>query len=159
MLSKRAWLVISGIQWLVVGVMLLVKGLRYLIPLADQLEAPAPLLQWLVSMAGSRQQAALLIVSVALLIGFIKGRTVLAKSVNRMADRIQLQEGRLTLAQVYDKRYYLVLLLMVGLGFTLRALHLPHDIHGGIDVAIGAALINGGMLYFRRLYAPQQSKN
>ena len=48
-MTKRFWLVISGIQWLAVGVMLLVKGLRYLIPLADQLGAPAPLLQWLVS--------------------------------------------------------------------------------------------------------------
>ncbi len=155
-LSKRAWLVISGIQWLAIGVMLLVKGLRFLVPLAEQLEAPAPLLQWMVSMVGSREQAALLIVSLALLVGFIKGRTVLAKAVNRIADRIELQEGPLTLNQVYDKRYYLILLIMVGLGFTMRALNLPHDIHGGIDVAIGAALINGGMLYFRRLYAPKK---
>lgn len=147
---------ISGIQWLGVGAMLLVKGLRYLVPLADQLESPAPLLQGLVSIAGSRQQAALLIVSVALLIGFIKGRAVLAKAVHRIADRILLQEGLLTLNQVYDRRYYLILLIMVGLGFAMRALNLPHDIHGGIDVAIGAALIHGGMLYFRRLYASQK---
>ena len=152
-LSKRVWLVISGIQWLAIGGMLLVKGLRYLVPLVSSSDAPAPLLQRLVPMAGSRQQAALLIISAALLIGFIKGRTVLAKAVSRIVDRIQLQEGLLSLNQVYDKRYYLILLIMVGLGFTMRALNLSHDIHGGIDVAIGAALINGGMLYFRRLYA------
>lgn len=153
-LSRRAWIVISGIQWLGIGVMLLVKGLRYLLSVAQQSETSVPLVQAVLSFAGSRQQAVLLVICAALLIGFIKGRTILAKSVGRVIDRMQLQGDRLALHQVYDKRYYLILSLMIGLGFTMRALHLPLDIHGGIDVAIGSALINGSMLYFRRLVVP-----
>jgi hypothetical protein len=150
MLSKRIWVAISGIVWLGIGVMLLVKGLRYLVPVIG--EGKAPLVEMLLTFASSRQQAMLMIICLSLLVGFVKGRTVLAKSVGRMVER--MQGDKLAFAQVFDKRYGLILGLMMGLGFTLRALHLPHDIHGAIDVAIGSALITGSMLYFRKLVVP-----
>lgn len=150
-LSKRAWLVISGIQWFAMGAMLLIKGLRYLTSLLEPGAAQAPLAQSLVSVTGSLQQAVLCLISVALLIGFIKGRMVLSKAVGRIADRIEAQGDRLTLKQVYDQRYYFILAIMMGLGFLMRSLHLPLDIRGGIDVAIGSALINGSLLYYRRI--------
>jgi hypothetical protein len=37
-----------------------------------------------------------------------------------------------------------------------RVLSIPFDIRGGVDVAIGSALINGAMLYFRHMLTPQK---
>jgi hypothetical protein len=155
-LSQKTWIVISGLMWFGVGVMLLLKGLRLIVAASEQ-QAAGPLLKLLMAWAKSPHQAALLLICVSLLIGFIKGRTVLAKTVGRIVQRIVSQTGALTIGQAYDKRYWLVLGLMGCLGMLFRFLHLPADIHGGIDVAIGSALINGAMLYFRHLVAPQKA--
>jgi hypothetical protein len=157
-LSKKTWLVISGVMWLGIGVMLLMKGLRLIVACAEQTEGAAPLLNSIFSLAGSRQQGSLLLICGALFVGFIKGRTVLAKTVKRIAEKIHLHpETLIPLKQVYDKRYWIVLGVMMGLGMLFRFLSIPKDIHGFIDVAIGSALINGAMLYFRNLIAPQKA--
>jgi hypothetical protein len=155
-LSKRTWFIISGIKWLGIGVMLLMKGLRLITSAAEQTTVATPLIKAFLSFAGTRHQGALLIVCLGLFIGFIKGRTILARTVSRIAERIHLQPGGLSLKQVYDQRYWIVIALMMTLGMILRFLPIPVDIHGGIDVAIGSALINGAMLYFRHLVAPQK---
>lgn len=146
--SKRIWMAISGLLWLGVGVMLLIKGLQYL--LASMQDPQAPLVHTLSSFAISPTQAALLLIVIALLLGFIKGRVVLAKTVTKMCQR--LPEGKLAFTQVYDKRYALLLLAMFSLGFLLKLV--PLDIRGAIDVAVGSALINGSILYFRKVAAP-----
>jgi len=156
LLTKRAWLVISGIKWFAIGVMLLTRGLRLITAAANQVAGEAPLIKFLQTFVSSRHQAALLIVCLGLFIGFIKGRTVLAKTVSRIAGRINLHPERLTLKQAYDQRYWIVIGLMMVLGMSFRALSIPYDIRGGVDVAIGSALINGAMLYFRHLLTPQK---
>ena len=155
-LSKRTWFIISGVKWLGIGVMLLMKGLRLLAFAADQSTIAAPVIKSFLSFAGNRHQGALLIICLGLFIGFVKGRTVLSKTVNRIANRIHLHTDGLTLKQVYDRRYWIMIGLMMGLGMMFRFLPIPVDIHGGIDVAIGSALINGAMLYFRHILAPQK---
>ncbi|HEX2580012.1 MAG TPA: hypothetical protein VHK67_06405 [Rhabdochlamydiaceae bacterium] len=156
-LTKRAWLIISGIKWFAIGAMLLTRGLRLITAAADQAAIEAPFIKFLQSFASSRHQAALLIVCLGLFVGFIKGRTVLAKTVNRIASRINLHPERLTLKQAYDQRYWIVIVLMMVLGMSFRALSVPFDIRGGVDVAIGSALINGAMLYFRHTLAPRKT--
>jgi len=37
----------------------------------------------------------------------------------------------------------------MGLGMGIRYFGVPVDVRGLIDVAVGSALINGAMLYFR----------
>ncbi len=144
--SKKGWLVISGGTWMAIGVMLLVKGLKFVVGAA---EGSSPFLNSLVPLVGTRQQAALLLISGGLLLGFIKGRVVLAKTVSRIAGR--LGEGSIALSQAYDRKYYIVLATMVGVGIGFRFLSIPLDVRGLIDVTIGSALINGAMLYFRKL--------
>lgn len=134
--------------------MLLMKGLRLITGAADQITVQAPMIHYFQSFAGTRQQGALIVVCLGLLIGFIKGRTVLAKTVRRIAERINLHSGNLTLKEAYDRKYWIVIGIMMTLGMMFRVFPVPMDIHGGIDVAIGSALINGAMLYFRRLLAP-----
>lgn len=140
--SKKTWLVVSGLTWIALGVMLLVKGLKFILA-----EGSAPLLSWCEPLVGSHQQASLLVISAGLFFGFIKGRVILAKTVKRIVGRIG--EGRLTFSQVYDRKYYVVLAMMMGLGISFRFLPIPDDVRGLIDVTIGSALINGAMLYFR----------
>jgi len=156
-LSKRTWFIISTIKWLAVGVMLLMKGLRLTVAAAEMATGSTPLLKTFLSFAGSRHQGSLLIICLGLLIGFIKGRTILAKTVSRIADRIHLYPGGLTLKQAYDMKYWIVLGLMMAIGLLFRVLPIPQDIHGGIDVAIGSALINGAMLYLRHVLTPQKA--
>jgi hypothetical protein len=99
------------------------------------------------SLVGARQQAGLLLISAGLFLGFLKGRVVLAKTVKRISERIP--EGESNISQVYDKKYYVILAIMVGIGITFRFLPIPLDFRGAVDVTIGSALMNGAMLYFR----------
>jgi hypothetical protein len=145
LLSKRVWIAISGALWLGVGIMLLTKGLQYLI--ASIQSQSAPLIHLFSAWTNSSVQAGLLLVSLSLLIGFIKGRMVLAKTVAKMVGR--LQGEKLSFTQVYDKRYGLLLLVMASLGFLLKLV--PLDVRGAIDIAVGSALINGSIFYFRKV--------
>jgi hypothetical protein len=156
-LSKRTWFIVSGIKWFAIGVMLLTKGLRLITSAADHAAVKAPLINFFQSFTSSRHQAALLIICFGLLIGFVKGRTVLAKTVKRIADRINGHSEGLTLKQAYDQRYWIVIGLMMLIGMMFRMLSIPFDIRGGVDVAIGSALINGAMLYFRHMLTPQKA--
>jgi hypothetical protein len=155
-LSKRIWLIISGITWFGIGVMLLTKGLRLITTAAVQAAVDAPLIKYLQTFAVTRQQGALIIICFGLLVGFVKGRTVLAKTVNRIAARINSHPEGLTMTQAYDQKYWILLCLMMMLGMMFRFLPIAVDIRGGIDVAIGSALINGAMLYFRQILTPQK---
>lgn len=146
-MSVRKWIVVSGLSWLVIGAYLMVKGLKW-ITVAMQ-ETPA-LLKWLVGLAGSVQQGALILISAALLVGFIKGRMVLSKSVSRIVSHLRSQKGKIQMSNAYDRKYYMILAAMMGIGMLFRFLPIPNDIRGFVDVTIGSALMNGAMLYFRQ---------
>lgn len=131
--------------------MLLAKGLNLLVQAAhpEQFGAKAWILPSLTSLAGGKEQAALLLIALSLLVGFIKGRWVLVKSVQRTVTRILSQPAPLKFSQIYAKSYYFLILGMMGLGFLIKFLPLAADFKGMVDVAVGSALINGAILYFR----------
>jgi hypothetical protein len=156
-MSARKWIVISGLSWLVIGSYLMFKGLKW-ITLAMALPETPGLLRWFVSLAGSLQQGALLLICLGLLIGFIKGRMVLSKSVNRIVKHLRELKEPIQFSNAYDKKYYIILGSMMGLGLLFRFLPIPFDIRGAIDVTIGSALINGAMLYFREAIVKKYSK-
>lgn len=150
-LSHPVCILMSGIIWLAVGIMLLTKGLNHVVQAAhpEHFGIKAWLIPSLTSIAGGREQAALLVIATGLLIGFIKGRWVLVKSVQRTVTHILSQPAPLKLSQVYAKSYYYLIFSMMGLGFLLKVLPIAADFKGLIDVAIGSALMNGALLYFR----------
>lgn len=127
-MSKRSWISISGLIWAFVGALLLYKGLRILSGL-------------------SNSDTATLWVAAGLLVGFVKGRFVLAKTAKRLTDRIASLQEPIQFSQVYPKSYWLLLASMMGMGALLRLA--PADWHGFVDVAVGSALMNGAMLYFK----------
>ncbi len=127
-MKHKFWITFSGSLWAFAGVMLLRKGLHLLNELADKQQAT-----WLIA--------------AALLVGFVKGRFVLAKTVVRITNHIASLPLPISFWTVYPKSYWLLLSSMMVIGFALRLV--PIEWRGFIDVAIGSALINGAMLYFR----------
>lgn len=127
-MGHRAWILVSGLIWAVVGFLLLYKGLRILNSLPN-----AEVATWWVASA--------------LLIGFFKGRFVLSKTAKRLIKRISSLPAPIRFMDVYPKGYWLLIASMMAMGFILRLVDAKW--HGFIDVAVGAALINGAMFYFR----------
>ncbi len=148
-MTARKWMFVSGLSWLAIGAYLMVKGLRWLTLAMMQPETPA-VMGYLKSVTGSLQQGALVLICVSLLVGFIKGRMVLSKTVERIVSRLKSLES-ISFSNAYDKKYYIILAAMMGLGLLFRFLPIAFDIRGAIDVTIGSALMNGAMLYFRAM--------
>lgn len=150
--SHATMIFLSGFVWLVVGCFLLSLGLNFVVAalLKENVAQPHPILNFLASYAGGLDAAALIWIAFALFVGFLKGRHVFAKSVNRSVNRILTLPNPESLSKIYTPSYYLLLGSMVLLGILVR--FTPLDVRGGIDVAVGSALINGAMLYFRQAW-------
>ncbi len=119
-MKHRGWVALSGFTWFFIGAFLLYKGLHLISQAAFQ---PDSLCQQL---------------------GF-----VLSKTVRRVVTRISSLPLPIRLKDAYSPAYWILIASMMALGMLFRFLPIPLDIRGIIDVAIGSALINGAMLYFR----------
>lgn len=152
-LSHTTLIVISGAIWMAVGCFLLPLGLNLLVGgiVPEQLRQGAeyPLVDVLAPFFGARENSILVLIVFGLYVGYLKGRHVLGKSARRGIARIQAFPNPTSLANIYAWPYYLLLALMVGLGMSIKYLGIPNDIRGVVDITIGAALINGAMIYFR----------
>ena len=146
-LSRLNGIRLYGLLWLGAGLMLMSKGMPLLVKSAIHDELP--LISFLKPFTGSSEQAAMVLVLFALVLGLLKGRLVLAKAANKMMVRLAAFSDPVSISQLFTVRYCLLLALMISLGVSLRFLHLPYDVHGLIDLAIGSALINGALVYFR----------
>ena len=156
-MSVRKWITVSGLSWLVIGLYLMVKGLKW-ITLSMTLSEIPRLLEWLTHLVGSLQQGALVLICISLLMGFIKGRMILSKTVNRVVVRLRAEKAPIYFSNVYDRKYYIILGSMIGLGLLFRFLPIAFDVRGAIDVTIGSALMNGAMLYFREAVIPTKNR-
>ena len=153
-LSKTIWIVISGLIWFIVGIGLLTLGLNFIVFKAQvDLGDTTSLIAKLAPLTGGREQAALALIATALIIGFIKGRFVLAKTVRRVVERIMSLPQPIKFAQVYSRGYLMLIAGMILLGLSMKWLGFPSEIRGFVDVAIGSALMNGAMAYFRVAFA------
>jgi hypothetical protein len=140
---NRGWAIkFSGMIWFGVGLMLMIKGLKFVV-MAGVSEGNRPLLTSL----GGGDQAVFILIVAGLLIGFLKGKFVLARSAKRIIGYILSLPENASWKQVYPPRYYILIGVMMFLGFILR--YVPVDVRGLIDIAIGSALMNGAMTYLR----------
>lgn len=137
--------VLSGLLWLGIGLLLMTKGLYFI----TQASGDCKMLSQLAPYVGTREQGMVLLIALALLAGLIKARTVLLKAVKKVVTRIVSLESPVSIGMIYDKRYYALMGVMMGMGLMMNWLQVPADVRGTIDVAIGSALINGAMAYFR----------
>lgn len=142
---------IAGTLWLFIGVFLMNLGLRLIADQAILLasENKISLIGELMKMFGGSHEAAVALIGIALVIGYFKGRFVLAKTVAKMVARISTFQNSIPFYKIWSPKFYLLVGAMITLGFLFRLFGLPVDIRGLIDLAVGAALVNGAVLYFK----------
>jgi len=125
-MSHRSWISVSGFIWAIAGILLLYKGAKIL----------------------SNEESGSLWLAAAVFLGFLKGRFILSKTVQRISNRIFSLPLPIRWVDAYPKSYWLLISCMMLLGLLMRLV--PSLWHGFIDVAIGSALLYGAMLYFRK---------
>lgn len=126
------------------GVFLLYQGLRFMAEGAERSDSLAFRFR---EFFGTPQQAATALLAVGLLLGFAKGRFVLSKTVAKTVSRLRALPGPIRWKDAYPPTYWFLIGSMIAIGFALRLF--PIDVRGWVDVAIGSALIQGALLYFR----------
>lgn len=157
-MKKPGLIFVSGLVWFVAGFMLLSKGVNLIVSSISGIEETYFSLMQTFSPYFGAIKSALLLVTLGLIIGYVKGRYVLVKTVKRVVTRILGMTDPIRLTKAYSMGYFLLLLSMIGLGLSFRFMPISSDVRGTIDLAIGAALMNGSLLYFRfALAAKNQS--
>lgn len=119
----RHWIIISGTLWVIIGALLLKKGFFY---------TQDPF--WVVP---------------AFILGALKAKFIFSKTVDKFIQRILKHKPPIHIKHVYPLPYLFLILFMMGLGFLLK--FTPNTIHGFVDIAVGAALILGGINFFKKL--------
>jgi hypothetical protein len=145
-MKHRFWIFFSGLVWFAIGGFLTFKGLRLISEATFRNDTLC--FSWQ-TLFGSPAQVGTLLIALGLVVGFIKGRFVLSKTVHRVSMRIMNLASPIRFFDVYAPSYWILIGSMIGLGISLRFLPIPIDVRGFIDVAVGSALLNGSMLYFR----------
>lgn len=158
-LKHKSLITIAGLCWFLIGIFLLSIGLRLIVQKAVLYEinevSGHSLIAFFAPLAGGFQQAGMILIALALFIGYFKSRFVLAKTVRRMVTRIRHLEQPAPLYKMYSPAFYAIIAAMMGLGMLMRVTGIATDIRGLIDVAVGSALINGALLYFKHAFMPQ----
>ena len=126
-------LIFSGIIWVVVGTSLALKGIQYSVISANNSDAKL-----------------LSIFILGAVLGYLKGRFVLTKSVARYMRHIVQFEEPLKFTQLFPKSYLVLVGVMMCLGMSMRHIPIPLDIKGCIDIAVGVALYYGSIVYFKK---------
>ena len=155
--KRSTWFVLFGCVWLGVGLYLLILGLNFLIQLSHipvmlLATREAPLLLWVDGFVGGLETTAICLIACSLLLGHLKGVMVFRRSVLRMEKRVQGEGEHIFIGKVVPWSYLLLIGSMVLLGVCLRVFSVPLDIRGVVDVAVGSALLRGGMFYLRRAF-------
>ncbi len=143
-------MICSGLLWMAIGLWLLAKGI-FLIAQGCFLADPQNSFSF--QAFGDVQKGATSLVSLALLLGFIKGRFVLSKTARRVCLRIAALPLPILAKQVYSAPYLILISGMMLLGIAMKFLPIPLDLKGALDIAIGSALLNGSLLYFRAAFS------
>lgn len=153
--SHNTLYALSGLLWLGIGVMLLNLGLGFLMHGFQGSvfveDGYSSLIKKISTFTGGFDYAAIFLVILSLLVGFTKGRFVMQKAALKSAARISKLPNPTSFLNIYNRSNLILIAIMVGLGMTMKYLALPYDIRGSIDIAVGSALMQGSLAYFRRM--------
>lgn len=141
-LGRFGWIVLSGAVWLLVGGFLLSMGL-YLLILQPSLQS---------------RELTMLLVSLGLVLGFMKGRFILSKTAQKAVKKVLLIAEPISFFQVYPPIYLGLIASMMLLGIGLKWLEIASHIRGIIDTAVGFALINASIIYFQSAYVLKKQR-
>ena len=90
---------------------------------------------------GFEPKTAGLLAFVAAAVGFLKGHFVIGKSAQRSIARISNLPERSPFYQLFNKGTWILILVMMGLGMTIRFLGIEKSYRGLVLSAIGIALL------------------
>ena len=156
-LSHQSLIILSGTIWLAIGAFLLPLGIHFLADAAihTQLvrEGSYPLLSFISQYTGGLESSAVILIAISLLIGSFKAKKVFSKVVKKGIARITSFPNPTEVTNIYGFKYLLLIGFMMCLGMGLRYFGVPKDVRGVIDVAVGSALINGGIAYYKAMFA------
>lgn len=155
--NHKTLMSIAGAIWMGIGLFLLQLGLKFLVESVEfhlsGSSVSLPVLSKTI-LFSEVKWAALTLVLFSLMIGFVKGRFVLSKTVQRSVQRIKSLPNPTSVFKLYSKGNVILIVVMMAIGMLMRILGVPTDVRACIDMAVGSALIQGGMLYFRQLRLP-----
>lgn len=152
----------SGLLWAGMGFFLLYIGLGFIAKASTttlpQNSAGNPLLSFLSDYFGGTETSAIFLIIIALGLGTLKSRMVFAKVINKMVVNIRSFPDPVNFTNIYGLKYLVLMGIMMSFGFAMKYFEVSNDIRGLVDVAVGSALLNGGLSYFRHLNYPVPSK-
>lgn len=121
--------------WLVGGVFLCYRGLERLMNVDD------------ISRVGFNTVVIAGLIGLA--VGLAKGMFVLSKTSNKNIERLDALTEPLPPRNVYSKRSWIVIALMIGIAMTINfgLIPMPIYIRGAVNLAIGFALIISSLNY------------
>jgi hypothetical protein len=128
--SRGTRLFIASLIWSGVGTGLFIAGLHWLVAAEQKL--------WLATLP------------VAMAIGWAKGRFVLLRRAEANAERILLTTEARCIGGVFTWGSWLLALVMIGIGITLRHSPLPRPWLGVLYAAIGTALFTASLRSWSR---------
>ncbi len=152
-LTHSKLLAISGLIWLSIGALLLKLGIQFILfgwtatRFSD--EGYSSLFPYLSQSLAGYENACLLLVALGILVGYVKGNVVMRKAAQRAYARISELPNPAPLFSIYSRANYIILAIMMGLGLTMKFLDISYDVRGFIDTAVGIALIQGAIHFFR----------
>jgi hypothetical protein len=147
-LQRKQMKFLFATVWLIVGVALFFNGMRLILHFLGDVPFEAPLLGVLDRFFGGKEYGAIALIALSLFVGRMKGRTILTRAAKKGIARLDQISEPIRVTELYAPRFFLLIALMMGLGLTLRFLGTPEDIRGAVNLAVGAALIQGALFAF-----------
>lgn len=139
---KQLLIATAGAVWLIVGLLLLAKGVFLLCTLSTN--------EGILARFFERKASVFpFLIGLGFLLGWAKGHFLLSKSVKRTIARLSSCTGLIHFSKLYRLQDYVLIMAMIALGRFLQWIHCPCDLRGMMNIAIGFALLFGAVLYFR----------
>ena len=147
-MRRRTAGIAYGALWLGVGVGLLTQGLR-LFDFVLRNPAGSILFEFLTGHGFLLHHSGSLLLAAALLIGWVKGKTVLTKTSRKYFEYLKTQQEPIAWRSWLQPKQWVLLLGMGALGVCAR-LYAPGDLRAVVCVAVGTALIQAGWWTLRQ---------
>jgi len=146
-LKKKYQLILLSLIWFCVGIFLLRKGIYF--SFSETIKSSF-LHQALKTVLADSLQIGFLLILTGLFLGHLKAKKVFAKIVERTLKNLEAHKDPAPFSTTFNKRFFLLIGLMMLLGIALSALGCPTDIRALINVAVGSALIRASFMLYRR---------
>ncbi|CDZ81187.1 hypothetical protein BN1013_01718 [Candidatus Rubidus massiliensis] len=151
--NHKTMIFISGIIWVTIGIFLLQLGLTFILQ-CDQTSDKMDhlhILPFFAKQMKDVKEAKFLLVMLAIVLGYIKGKLALRRTAKKAVKRIHTFSEPMSIFNLYSKANCILIMGMILLGMSMKWIGLSLDVRGFIDVAVGCALVNASSIYFRNV--------